>query len=55
MGISKNPNSVAILTERKSDLTKNYSLHILHMRRRNFLLAPCLAYNQPLSCRLFVA
>ena len=41
MGASKNPNFVAILRL----LTRNSSLHITHMLRRNFLLAPCLAWN----------
>ena len=34
---------------------KNFSLHIPNMLRPNFLLAPYLAYNQPLGYRLLVA
>ena len=30
-------------------LTKNYSLHIKHMRRLNFLFAPCLAFRTNLA------
>jgi len=32
-------------------LTKNYSLHIGYMPRRNFLLAPCLVYLTNLAAQ----
>jgi hypothetical protein len=54
MGISNNPNFSFDITLRlvftetafcrdTALLTKNYSLHITYMRRRNFSFAPCLA------------
>jgi hypothetical protein len=70
LGGSINPNFVAILrcsqkitpAQRKgrseaAGAPTAYPLrvHISNMRRRNFLLAPCLAYNQPLGRRSLVA
>jgi len=35
--------------------SKNLAYIYSHMRRCDFSLAPCLAYNQPLGCRYLAA